>query len=199
MMKRRGLGCLSRLLFAVVVVVVLTGATAAVFAPWSYFLGGRFHLIPLWQGRGQVRTRAGDYVVYFWIMPAPGGRTFNTPRFRGWAYVCTPKGERLSLRTTAVLRGHDGADTNGKGMHVSMYSRPWYYSFTGTWDRRPELEFEGKWQNPDLVTNDVGSVSRSFLPDGSVYRGPPRDRPRGEPVPVVFHETEWSGWWSGCR
>lgn len=200
MIPRLGcLGCLTRLLLGLVLATVLVDAIPAVFAPWSYYLGGRFHWLPLWQGRGQVHARGGDYVVYFWIMPTPPGRVSRTPAFRGWAVVCTPKGERLSLRTTAGLRGHDGTDTNGQGMRVTMYARPWYYNLAGTWDDRPQLEFDGRWQNPDLVMNDAGTLSRAFLPDGTVYRGPKRNQPpRGEPLPVVFHESAWWGLWPDC-
>ncbi len=193
------LGCLPRLFLGLVLAAALMGAIAAVFAPWSFYLGGEFHLLPLWQGRGQLHTRGGDYVVYFWIMPTPPGRVSRAPQFRGWATVCTPKGERLSLRATAVLRGHQGADTNGQAMHVTMYARPWYYSVTGRWDHRPELEFDGRWQNPDLVMTDAGSLSRAFQPDGTVYRGPTRNQPpRGQPVPVVFHESAWWRLWTDC-
>jgi hypothetical protein len=67
-------------------------------------------------------------------------------------------------------------------------------------DNRPRLTFRGRWQNPDLVMDDEGSLSRAFLPDGTVYRGPARNQPRtGKPVTVVFHAVPWSHWWNDCR
>jgi hypothetical protein len=62
--------------------------------------------------------------------------------------------------------------------------------WTGNWDR-PRLTLRGRWQNPDLVMNDGGTLSAAFLPDGRLYDGPPRNQPRArEPLPVVFHSGD---------
>ena len=191
-------GCLTRLVLGLVAGMMLVAAIAAVFAPWSFFLGGRFHPLPLWQGIGTMHAKSGDYVLYVWMAPAPGGRTFNFPYFRGWGYLCTPRGERFALRLSASMNEHPGIDTNGKQFQISMYQRRWNY--TWTLEGRPRLTFRGQWQNPDLVMNDGGSVSRAFLPDGTVYLGPARNQPAArETLPIVLRETAWSGWFSDCR
>ena len=125
--RRTGpLGCLGRFALFLVLGTVTLNLIYAVFAPWSFFLGGRFHPIAVWQGIGRMHASSGDYVVYFWISPVPGGRTFNFPTFRGWGDLCTPRGERLPLRVAAFMREHPGIDTNGKDVSVSLYRRPWY-------------------------------------------------------------------------
>jgi len=199
--RRTGrLGCLGRFVLFLVLGTVTLNLIYAVFAPWSFFLGGRFHPIAVWQGIGRMHASSGDYVVYFWISPVPGGRTFNFPTFRGWGDLCTPRGERLPLRVAASMHEHPGIDTNGKDVSVSLYRRPWYYRWTGVWDDRPRLEFRGRWQNPELVMNDGGTLSKAFLPDGTLYLGPARNQPAArETVQLVVHEAAWSGWFSDCR
>ncbi len=201
-MKRRVgcLGCIGRLVAGLLLVGVVVAATLAVFAPWSYRLGGHFHALPGWQGIGHLKAASGDYVLYFWISPQPGGRTYHFPYFTGWGDHCTPRGEHYSLRVTAGMSEHPGVDTNGKAMHLEFYRRPWYYGLTGTWDRRPRLDLRGRWENGNLVMSDGGTLSQAFLPDGRLYQGPPRQQPRArETLPIVFHEAGWSAALSGCR
>lgn len=184
----------------VVAGVVLIAAIDAVFAPWSLYLGGSFHPVPGWQGIGTMHTSAGDYVLYLWMTPQPNGRgsLYYYPYFRGWAYLCTPRGERFPLRLSAGLNEHPGTNTNGMAMHISMYWRPWSYVFRS--DTRPRLELRGKWQNPSLVMDEGGTLARAFLPDATVYRGPARSQPRlGAPVPIVLHEVPWTRWFGDCR
>ena len=191
-------GCLTRLVLGLLVGTVFLVAIDAVFAPWSFYLGGRFHPLPLWQGVGTMRAKSGDYVLYVWLSPAPGGRTFNFPYFRGSGYLCTPRGERYTLRLSAGMNEHPGIDTNGKAFQIGMYRRRWNYSWT--LEGRPRLSLRGRWQNADLVMDDGGSLSRAFLPDGTVYLGPARNQPAArETLSIVLHETPWSGWFSNCR
>jgi hypothetical protein len=193
------LGCLGRLLALCVLGAVAAALIAAVFAPWSFFLGGHFHLLPIWEGTARLKASSGEYVLSFWISPQPGGRTYNFPYFTGWARLCTPRGERYSLRVTGGMHEHPGTDTNGKDMHLEFYRRPWYYGLSGNWDRRPRLDLRGRWENPDLVMSDGGSLSRAFLPDGTLYQGPPQRQPAArETLRVVFHETALSLSLPGC-
>ena len=194
------LGCLGRVVLLCVLGAVAVTAIDAVFAPWSFFLGGNVHLLPVWQGIGRLHATSGDYVLYFWLSPAPGGRTFNFPYFTGWSYLCTPRGERFQLRIRGGMHEHPGIDTNGKEMHLTLYRRPWYFGWVGRWDDRPSLDLRGRWQNPNLVMNDGGSLSQAFLPNATLYHGPRRDQPAArEKLPLVLHETGWSGWFSDCR
>jgi hypothetical protein len=194
------LGCLTRTALILLLGSVLVVAIDAVFAPWAFFFGGRMHVVPMWQGIGHLHSSSGDYVLYVYFSPRPSRSGLYLPYFTGWGYLCTPRGERFSLRATAGLREHVGIDTNGKAMNLTLYRRPWYYGFTGTSDDRPRLSFSGRWANPDLVLDDGGSLSQEFLADGTLYRGPVRSRPaRGEKLTLVLHETAWSGWFTDCR
>lgn len=203
--SRRGcLGCITRLLgmlaIGLVVGSMVVIAINWVFAPWAFYLGGEFRPLGVWQGTARVHASSGDYVLFLWMSPAPGGRTFNFPYFRGWATLCTPTGERFPLRLAASMFEHPGTDTNGKEMRITVYRRPWYWSFAGQWDRRPELTFRGRWQGADLVTTDGGTLSAAFLPDGRLYDGPARSQPRAqEAQQVVIHSAPWTTWFADCR
>lgn len=193
------LGCLTQLILIAVIGVGVYLATIAIFAPWSYYLGGRFHIVPGWQGVGTMHTASGDYALQLLISPQPGGRTFNFPYFRGWGTLCTPRGERYSMRVSASMFDHPGANTNGERMEITMYSRPWNYRLTSN-DGRPRLTFRGRWQNPNLVVDDGGTLSRAFLPDNTVYHGPPSRQPQArEALSLTLHEIPWTSWLADCR
>jgi hypothetical protein len=176
-------------------VLALTAAVMVgaqwLFASWAFFLGGHFHAIPVWQGIARTHAPSGDFVVYVWFTPSGHSRVSDLTTFSGDATVCSPRGERFNLTLYAVVLDHNGYDTNGAQVRISLHRRPWYFAF-GTWDHRPRLTLEGRWQNPDLVMNDGGTLSQAFLRDGHLYGGPESRQPAArETLPLVFHETPW--------
>jgi hypothetical protein len=159
------------------------------FASWAFFLGGHFHPIPVWQGIARTHGRSGDFVVYVWFTPSGHSRVSNLTTFSGGGTICSPRGERFVLTLYATVAEHHGRDTNGATVRIGMHRRPWYSVF-GSWDHRPRLTLTGRWQNPDLVMTDDGTLSQAFLPDGRLYDGPAsRQPPASETLPLVFHET----------
>jgi hypothetical protein len=192
------IGSLVRLVLVVAVVGAVMLGVQWVLAPWAFSLGGTFRPIPLWQGVARVRASSGDYVLYLSMSPSPGGRS-RLPNFGGWGSLCTPRGERFPLRFTASMLERPSRDTNGMEMHIDMYHRP-ASAWTGQWDRRPRLSLRGRWQNPDLVMSDGGSLSVAFLPDGRLYDGPVSQQPYArETLPVVIRELAWTTWFGDCR
>jgi hypothetical protein len=202
--RRRGgcLGCLGKLLGYLVVYLALGSlllcAIDAVFAPWSFFMGGRFHPIPMWRGWGKLHSASGrDYVLYIWFEPARGYR--GVAHVLGWGTLCTPRGESYSVRASGYMEKFMGASTDGKRMDLSVYRRPWYWGWTGKWDRRPQLELRGAWHNPDLVLNDGGSLDRAFNSDGTLHSGPTRYQKPGERgVQLTLHEGTKSEFAAAC-
>lgn len=171
------------LVLGVVLVIALTGA----FYPWAFYLGGKFHIIPYWQGWGRAHAKSGDYFVWVQFEPSPrGSRMYLSTNLTGNAYVCTPRGERLHMHLGGGMRKHLHLSTNGEP--VSLYMDYWPLGYGGFInDRRPYLEFRGRWQNPNLVMDDHGSIARNFQPDGTVYRGQGNNRSyMEEVVPITF-------------
>jgi hypothetical protein len=211
---RRGrigcLGCLGKLVFYLlgflVVGSLIVLAIDAVFMPWSFFMGGRFHLIPQWRGWGKLHSSSGrDYVLYVWFEPyhpsGRGGVAMNAtgPEVTGWGTLCTPRGESYQVRVAGYLERHMGASTDGKRMEMDVYRRPWYYSWVGKWDERPRLEFHGAWHNPDLVLYDHGSLDRAFNSDGTLR--PANSgvwKPGEQGVQLTLHEGAKSEFQAAC-
>ena len=204
------LGCLGKLFLYLLGFLVLGSllvlALDAVFMPWSFFMGGRFHPIPMWRGWGKMHSASGrDYVLYVWFEPyhpsGRGGVAINAagPEVRGWGTLCTPHGESYNLRVTGYLERRIGASTDGKRMEMGVYRRPWYYAWVGRVDERPQLEFHGAWHNPDLVLYDHGSVGRAFNPDGTLR--PANSgvwRPGEQGVQLTLHEGSKSEFEAAC-
>jgi hypothetical protein len=67
-----------------------------------------------------MHTASGDYALQLLISPEPYDRTFNLPYFRGWGTLCTPRGERYSMRVSAGMSEHLGTDTSGQRREISM-------------------------------------------------------------------------------
>jgi hypothetical protein len=179
--------------------VVLVVAIQAVFHPWGFYFGGHAHLLPVWQGKGTLYTAAGDYRLSMWFEPTSGGRVYNNPTVKGWGYLCTPRGERYPLQVYGGMHEHTAIDSNGKDFALQLRPCPWYWQFTQP-RLYPRLNLRGKWQNPDLVMNDEGTLAESFYPDGRLYEGTQAHQPaKGTPVEIVFHETSWSEWSRDCR
>ena len=61
----------------------------------------------------------------------------------------------------------------------------------------PSLEFRGKWNNPDLVLDDHGSLTQAFDP-GAVLAKHSNMRPVREVVPLTLHEGSRSDFDVAC-
>ena len=194
------MGDWSRLLLVFVGIGVVLLLATALFAPWSFYLGGHFHWLPYYQAVGHMHASTGDYTVSFYLWPASGGRS-SYPYFRGWGTLCTPRGERYSLRTSGYMYTHPGTNLEGEKFELTMVPRPLKSHFEYTRDLQPRLDFRGTWQNPGLVMDDQGTLSRAFNPDGTLFQGPRRTQPAArEAVKVSFKEvTGWSALFADCR
>ena len=146
-----------------------------------------------------------DFVLYVWFEPYhPSGRrsaSFSSsgPEVVGWGELCTPRGQGYSVRVTGYMERNMGASTDGKRMTMDVYRRPWYYSFVGTWDERPRLEFHGAWHNPDLVLYDHGSLDRAFGADATLRPANSGAwKPGEQGVKLTLREGAKAGFESAC-
>jgi hypothetical protein len=203
--KRAGcLGCFVRslgiLLAFFVVGCVVVMAIALVFTPWSYKLGGHYHLFPFWGGWGRVNSSSagGEYVMYTWLGPGRGSQYSGNTHLTGRAWICTPAGETLDMRSGADLpRGFYGVDTIDKPLHVYLYYRGGFFGSFRT-DRRPYLDFQGRWADRALILDDRTTISQAFLPDGTVYRDK-KSRPKsGEDLTIALNEGSYWDFKAAC-
>ncbi len=192
-------GCLMQLMFLLVIVVVVLLGLPAIFTPWGFFMGGRFHIIPMWQGWARMHSNkaGGDYVLYMWFAPKTG-RRMGLTHVAGYGELCTPRGEKFFLSVGGDFEKTLRLDTNGKKASFYMDNRSVASQFSG--QRAPYLELRGKWNNPDLVMDDHGSIARAFEPDGTLYTGHSPSRPyMAEVVPATMHEGSKSEYEAACK
>lgn len=183
---------LMRLLALVAVFGVLLLSFDAIFTPWAFYMGGHFHINPKWTGWGRMHSNsAGDYVIYMSISPYFGrGRSLTALTGRG--ALCTQRGDNYTLDVGGSFQSHPGIDLQGKSAVIYAHN----YSRYGS-QYSPSLEFRGKWNNPDLVLDDHGSLSQAFDP-GAVLAKNSNMRPVREVVPLTLREGSRSDFDAAC-
>lgn len=163
----------------------------AVFTPWAFYMGGHFHINPKWTGWGRMHSNiAGDYVIYLSISPYFGrGRSLTD--ITGKGAICTQRGDNYPLNVGGSFQSHPGIDLQGKTavIYAHNYSKSHY---------EPSLEFRGKWNNPDLVLDDQGSLSRAFDPGGVLAKNAHTRPDTHEVVPLKLHEGSRSDFDAAC-
>lgn len=194
------LGCIPQtlLVFALSGVVML--AIVAVFAPWGFYLGGRFHILPYWQGWGTLHAKSGNYVVFVRIEPSNHtSHILPASSLQGSAYLCSPRGERFPMTLGGGMRRGLDLNTDGEKISLYMYYRaPLFGSLSA--NHRPSIELRGVWHNPSMVMDDQSSIQRAFNSDGTVYQGGGAQRPYlGEVVPVTIVPGSYSDFEAACK
>lgn len=200
--RQSRMGCLTRLVLILLLVGAVMAGGTYFFTPWAYYMGGRFHWIPMWQGWGRLHSNSagGDYAIYIWFWP-DHGRFRQLAYVQGRAMVCTPRGERFNLKLGGDFAKPDGgwrgSDLNGKSASFYMFNRTASHIFNGG-NARPELELRGHWSNPDLVLDDHSSLQRNFDHDARLYTDR-KSRPyMGEISPITLHEGGKSDFDAAC-
>ncbi len=190
------LGCLTQIFLSLLLGVAALIAIDAVFAPWSFFMGGNFHPIPVWQGWGRIHASAGDYLLFVNMQPRPGSR--GIAHVAGTGLLCTPRGETFKLTMGADFEKHMGFGTDGKRVYMYLHQKPGFFTFSG--DTHPQLDFHGAWHNPDMVLDDHGSLSREFLPDGTLYNGDLHKQPGAHnPLALILKEGSRADFDAACK
>jgi hypothetical protein len=103
--RKSGRGGLTRLVLVLLLVGGVMVAVLALAAPWGFFMGGRFHAIPMWQGVGRIDSNraGGGYAVYVWFWP-DHGRLRNLGYVQGNASCATPVEKSSTLPWAAPLK-----------------------------------------------------------------------------------------------
>jgi hypothetical protein len=190
--RKRGIGCLPGLALIAIASALGFVLIELAFQPWIFVVGGRVRLWPAWAGEGVIQSPTGPYRISVWFSPAPSGsRILPSTSVRGSATICTPLGQRYSLKLTGGTPGRIWKDMDGHAFSFSAYNRPisWFNN-----DRRPRLSFSGQWVGPNLVMSDNGSIAHAFLPDGTLSADTSSWHPKAGAFPLTLTETSlWSG------
>ena len=196
------MGCLTRLVLILLLVGAVMAGGTYLFAPWAYYMGGRFHWLPMWQGVGRLHSNSagGDYALYVWFWP-DSGRLRGLTYVKGNALLCTPRGERFNLTLGGDFAKPDGGwrgrDLNGKTASFYMFNRTLKHIVNGA-SPRPELKLRGRWSNPDLVLDDDSSIQRNFDHDARLRTSLTGVPYLGEVSPVTLREGGKSDFDAAC-
>jgi hypothetical protein len=186
-------GCVVQVLAALALGVVVMGGVMALTTPWAFYMGGHFHIVPQWTGWGRMHSNlAGDYALLVTFSPR-AGRGLGLTHLSGNGWLCTPRGEKFKLRLGGDFQNPHGTDLQGKTAHLYMNN---YSTFSGS--SAPSLDFRGKWNNPDLVLNDGGSLNRAFDPGGALVTNRHMRPYDQEVVPLTLHEGSNSEFTAAC-
>jgi len=165
MSKGSGVGCLTRIVGALLFGVVIVYAVAAITSPWSFHIGGRLTPFLTWSGYGQLVTKNGTYPLYISFFPYPHFSRLKLDGLRptgglwGHGWLCTAPGsiERLRLYGTIF----DGwSSTEGSLMEFRL-NEP---KVIDMGQRRGYFDIYGRWQGQELVMNDRNRYSGTFAP-----------------------------------
>ena len=188
---RTRIGCLGQLILLGLLVGVGVIALMAVTNPWIFTVGGRFRLLPFWEGVGDIQGPGGTYRIFVFFHPDNArSRVLPLTSVSGSGWVCAPSGHSYPVLVGGGTHEVVWRDMDGKPFTLYMYQR----HPGSTVHVPPKLDFAGRWVNANLVMDDKGTTMSAFLPDGSL-----NDRP-GAPGPtraVTFVETRW--WFQPCR
>lgn len=191
---RPGRNLLLKLAALAVLAFGLPFALYAVFAPWAFFMGGHFHLNPKWAGWGRMHSKtSGDYAIYITISPS-FGRGHSYTDITGKGALCTQRGDFYRLSMAGSFEEGSGADLQGRT--ATIYPHNYNPKHTGHND--PSLEFRGKWNNPDLLLDDQGSIDRAFDSDGSLAKTNQVHSDKQERVLLTLHEGSRSDFDTAC-
>ncbi|KAA6465293.1 hypothetical protein DYQ86_04950 [Acidobacteria bacterium AB60] len=169
-------------------------AVDAVIAPWAFFMGGHFHLNPKWTGWGRMHSNtSGDYAIYITIAPSLG-RGHSSTDIAGQGALCTQGGDKYSLSVAGSLEKGSGVDLQGRT--ATIY--PHNYNPRRTGHNDPSLEFRGRWNNPDLVLEDEGSISRAFDSNGGLAKSNQAHPRIQEKVSLTLQEGSSSDFEAAC-
>jgi hypothetical protein len=190
-------GCLGNVFLILVLGIAFVFVFTALAYPWAYFLGGHFHIWPVWRGWGHMHSPGGDYLLFTQVFARTGGRRVS--RLRGSAVLCPPRGQSYSLTIYGDFRKQPGLTANVDGLPLYLSISENLNFLQTNRDTRLRFELDGAWQGPDLVMDDRGTLARAFNPDGTLYSGEPHKRPPpGPPIPITLHEGSRSNFDATC-
>ena len=175
-------------------------AINGLFNPYSFLLGGRFHLLPGWQGSGWLHSdkAGGDYYLFVNMTPTSSrGKIVPSSSLKGMGYLCTPLGERIKLKVGATMAFNPPSDTVGQPINLYLYGYKAFRDLTAPTDYRPRLQLHGVWGNQELVVEDHGDLEREFLPDGTMAPlKPPRST--GGTITATLKQAPWWQFMPNC-
>lgn len=188
MPEGKGVGCLTRVIGALLFGVALVYGVAAITSPWSFHIGGRWTPILTWYGYGNLVTKSGTYPLYVSFSPNPHFSRLKVDGLRptgglwGHGWLCTAPGKIERLRLYGTIFG--GWSTTDESLLTFRLNEPKIIDFG---ERRGFFDLYGRFQGQKLVMNDRNRYGGTF-----------RSGMRLEQASVTFDWGSYSDFESVC-
>ena len=163
MSKGRRIGCLARILGALLLGVAIVYAVAAITSPWSFHIGGRWTPFLTWSGYGKLVTKNGTYPLYITFYPSSHFSRLHldglrpTRGLQGNGWLCTAPGTIERLRLSGTI--YNGWSTT-EGSLMGFRLNEWNAINLG--QHRGYFDLYGRWQGLQLVMDDRGAYSATL-------------------------------------
>ena len=192
--RRRG--GLTQIVLVLVAGCALLYLLLLVLAPWNFYLGGHFHVVPGWTGQGWLRSDAAGGTYHLWLSFTPTTPRYRRSPLKGVAYLCSPRGELFRLRFGGDMPRNHGTDLRGLPIHLYMTNWSAAAQFAG--DRRPALDLYGTFGDSTLILQDKGSLARAFRSDGTLSAVGDQHSWQQPSTAVTLQESGWT-WRPACK
>jgi len=156
-------GCIATLFGLVILCLAVVYGVAAVTAPWSFHIGGLSTPLLYWSASGSLHTKGGNYPLYVLFYPSPNLSRLHLDGLRptggvqGSGYLCTSRGVIQYLKLSGTI--YNGWRST-EGSLINFRLLEWYF-----FDSRPTrgyFDLDGRWNGPELVMDDRGSLGKTF-------------------------------------
>jgi hypothetical protein len=163
MQVRRRQGCVATLFWLLIIGLGAVYVVAAVTAPWSFHIGGRWTPLLYWPGYGRLVTKNGSYPLYVMLYPSShfsrlqldGVRPTGGVQGSGW--LCVSQGAMQRLELSGTIYG-GWRSTEGTLMEFRLLEP----KVIDTGQRRGYFDLFGRWNGPELVMSDRGESPSEF-------------------------------------
>ena len=141
---------------------------------------------------------AGDYVLFVRLSPTVRGhQMFPAWDLKGNAYLCTPKGERFTLRLGGDMPRKFYVNSMGQPIHLWMDN--WRATLPVGAQTQPYIRVDGHWAPSEVIGDDHKSISAAFQPDGTLKPRTYVVPSQAELIQVTLHEGSYSSFEAACR
>jgi hypothetical protein len=184
---RQGLGCLTKLLFMIVLGAAGCYGLIVITNPWALHIGGRRTPLLSWWGSGKLLTKGGvAYPLFLWFYPSSHMSRLRLDGLRptggvqGSACLCTAPDAFQSLNLSGTIYG--GWRNTEDSLIAFRLLEPTIVDIGQA--RAGFFDLMGRWHGPELVMEDRSSWSHPF-----------RSGLRIERASVTLH---WGTFWT-CK
>jgi hypothetical protein len=156
-------GCIATLFGLLVLCVAIVYGLAAITAPWSFHIGGRWTPLLYWSASGMLRTKSGTYPLYVFFYPSSSFSRLRLDGLRptggvqGTGSLCTSRGVIQYLVLTGTI--YNGWRSTEGSLITFRLREP---KIVDVGQKQGFFDLYGRWRGSELVMDDRGEPGGMF-------------------------------------